>query len=272
MDVLAVAVGAFNPLGADQSLLKTIIPTVLKPYYEHEMNKNFAGTPIRPEQPSYGPEKPDSELHFRSVNPAVKSFTTWLNEATGGNSVRPGAISVSPETIEHIFQFIFGATGAFAARTGTSAYRVATGKTEDMTWNDVPFARRVVEGNSQSYTQRRYYEIKDASELAVIDLKRLAQAGDKAAMDKARKEYAPELAVNKLIDRQDKLLAQMRKTRNTIEGAKDLTTEEREKRIRELEAKMRVVMTPAIRAYNDLVKSKGKPAEPKKAAGDSPAK
>ena len=40
-----------------------------------------------------------------------------LNEFTGGNENQPGKVDISPETLQHLTQFIVGGAGTFGLRS-----------------------------------------------------------------------------------------------------------------------------------------------------------
>jgi hypothetical protein len=250
-DLAVLALESFNPVGGEANLIKTIVPTALKPLYELETNRNFMDAPIMPEQPAYGPPKPDSERHFRSVSAASKWFAKELNELTGGNSVRPGGVSVSPETFDHWVAFVTGGTGAFVNRTSDFFFKAATGRTDDISWNTVPFARRLVEGQNPYYTRSRFYEIKTAAELAELDLKAAARDG---RAQQVRREYRAELVAAGMLKASEKQLREYNQARRLVEANKALSEDQKAQRLKRIDEASHRLMTRIIARYNSEVR------------------
>lgn len=250
-DLLVVAMESFNPIGGEANLIKTIVPTALQPLYELETNRNFMEAPIMPEQPQFGPKKPDSQRHFKSVSAASKAFAQWLNEATGGNTVRPGAIDISPETFDHWVEFMTGGAGAFVNRSSDFFYKVLSGKTDELSWNKVPFARRVVEGQNPYYTRSRFYQIRDAAELASLDLKTAAKDG---RAKEVREKYRPELIAAAMLKDADKTLKDLNKSRRLIEASKTLSEDDKRGRLKRIDDNAQRIMMRITARYNEEVR------------------
>jgi len=139
---LGAAVNAFSPIGVGADPVHTITPTLGKLPYELQTNQNFFGGMIRPDPKAYGADDvPDSHKSFKSVNPLLKQSAEKLNELTGGTAKTEGAISVSPETIEHIMEFVSGGLGKLASNTFASTTQAIKG--EEVDANKIPFKRRV---------------------------------------------------------------------------------------------------------------------------------
>jgi len=139
---------SFSPFGTGE-LARSVVPTALTPIVDLYANTNFAGAPIRPEQPRFGPPKPESELYFPNVNPIAREATRMMNELTGGNVYRPGRIDLNPEEISYVVRFLGGGTGSFLWDSMKLVGDLAQGKTigkeyGDIRLMDVPFARRFV--------------------------------------------------------------------------------------------------------------------------------
>jgi hypothetical protein len=123
-------------------------------------NKNQWGTPIRPERYGRGDTRPDSELYFNNVNPAIKTTTDMLNRLGGGSKTYPGELfdidmSYSPETLEHLISGYFTGLGMSFLR-GT-ALSTKMWKNEDITYKDVPVWRRF-QGEPNDFQVRDEYE------------------------------------------------------------------------------------------------------------------
>ena len=93
----------FNPFqGAD--LIDAMTPTLAKPTEQILRNIKYTGGYIRPDD-KYNPVPP-SENYYDSANPFNIKWTEKLNELTGGTPLRSGAVSVNPENVDHIIDFL----------------------------------------------------------------------------------------------------------------------------------------------------------------------
>ncbi len=145
---------SFNPVGGAGTLINLIAPTAIDPLVDlFATNRDYAGKPIMPDQPQYGPPIPDNQRYWGSVSPNFKVITDTLNKLTGGDDVVPGTIDVSPETLQYLFGVVTGAAGSFYERNADLVAKVLD-PTEDVTFNDIPLARKVV-GSKPSWVDKQ---------------------------------------------------------------------------------------------------------------------
>ena len=138
--MLSLSVNAFSPIGVDtQDPIHTIMPTIIKPFYEIATNRNFFGGNIAPSKNPFASEGADASNYFKSVNPVAKTIATGLNSLTGGTLHGSGWMDISPESIEHIGEFAVGGLGKLIGRTITTGGSILSG--EDVDMNKVPFSR-----------------------------------------------------------------------------------------------------------------------------------
>jgi hypothetical protein len=168
---------AFNPLGGDEGLLKVLSPTLVDPLVEIATNENFAGAKIAPENFPFGPEKPDSQLYFRSVSSMSKATTEWLNSLTGGSKWESGAADISPESIDHLVSFALGGLGRTVGRVIDLPGKAVQGQLEV---KDIPFLRQVVETPNGYVDIERFYGNMEDIEKYRANLKEMP-ASDRAA-------------------------------------------------------------------------------------------
>lgn len=232
---------AANPLYSE-TWWQMASPTLLDPVLEIEFNKNAFGDPIMPEQEPYQPPVPDSQLKFKSVNPALDAIATKLNEATGGDEMRPGAIDVSPESLEYMVEFVTGGIGGLFNRTMATGSSIVTG--EDIPADKIPFVRKVY-GKHSDYTGRQeYYEMRDAVALTEAQIKFYKDKGDRETVAKLREKYAADIKAKAIFDATDKALKPLRKRRDAA-----TTVEERNAIIDKIDARMAL----ARKKYRDLL-------------------
>jgi hypothetical protein len=116
---------------------QAIAPTLVDPIVQIAENRNFAGAKIMPDRNPYDKTPtPDSQLKFRTVNPAAEWAAESLNEITGGSQRKAGMIDISPETIEHLSRFSFGGAGNFAYGMLSGLTKLASGK--ETTFEELP--------------------------------------------------------------------------------------------------------------------------------------
>jgi hypothetical protein len=155
--LVSSTVDAFNPVGGTGSILNFLAPTVADPIVDLVRNRDYADRPIMPDQKQFGPEVPQNQRYWNSVSPVAKDVTDFLNKISGGDEVRPGAIDVSPEVLEYMFGQATGAAGSFYLRNA-DLWQKMTDPAAEFTWNDVPFARRLVGAPSKSIDRSLFYD------------------------------------------------------------------------------------------------------------------
>lgn len=164
-DLLNTMLGSFSPVGVYTeskdfwtSVLKTALPTVATPGFEIATNENFFGAPIKRENLPLAdsPQYPASALSRRSTATAFKNAATFLNSLTGGNEYEPGWLDVSPESMEHLYEYALGGAGTFGLRTSKAVKKWATG--EDIDYRETPFIRRVMREPTTAMNQREYFD------------------------------------------------------------------------------------------------------------------
>lgn len=164
---------SFIPLD-NGSLENFVTPTLLDPAVDLLRNEDFAGRPIMPEGNPYGPDKPDSQRFYPGANSISKAVAAKLNELTGGNEFKPGAIDISPETIDHYLAFWTGGAGSFVQRLARLPEKVMKG--EPISANDIPFVRRVVGSINPQADVGRFYERADTLEQLRVEYDGLRKA------------------------------------------------------------------------------------------------
>jgi conjugative element/phage-associated large polyvalent protein len=136
---MAAALNAFNPLGGDKTIVQTVSPTITDPIVELAINRDWSGKPIKPEQSRFELEKPQSQLYWNRVSPIAKQVSQFLNEMTGGNTIRPGLIDVSPEVLDYLVGEVSGGAGSFVNRVANAAVQWSQGK--EVPVRKIPFVR-----------------------------------------------------------------------------------------------------------------------------------
>ncbi len=165
-DAVNVTMASFNsfvPVGGGAgSPMQAITPTILDPFVQVFENKSFAGIPLMPNTSPFDNPPPDSERYFKSATQLSRDFAQGLNEVMGGSKITPATIggvdfSISPETIDHFWDFSLGGLGRFLSGMGSTAHDVVVNP-EDLELKEIPFLRRIAGEIGDRYTQDKFYE------------------------------------------------------------------------------------------------------------------
>lgn len=152
---------AFSPFGTSPSLPQLIAPSVLDPAVQLAENKSFTGAPIyKSSDQGFGKTdpKPAYLRHFESTPGLWVNISKMLNNVSGGDKVKPGAIDVSPDIMKHVFYTMTGGPG----RTLDQAIDIAQGASrgKDFSVNRVPLLSRFYGENDDVQRERAYYDEK----------------------------------------------------------------------------------------------------------------
>lgn len=156
-----VVLDAFSPLGSSPSLGQLISPSVLDPVVQLTENKSFTGAPVyKSADKGFGKTdpKPAYTRHFDSTPDVWIGASKMLNDATGGDKVKPGAIDINPDILKHVFYTMTGGPGRTLDQAIDMTQAEARGK--EVTVNRVPFASRFYGANDDAQRERTYYDDK----------------------------------------------------------------------------------------------------------------
>jgi Large polyvalent protein associated domain 38/Large polyvalent protein-associated domain 5/ddrB-like ParB superfamily domain/Large polyvalent protein-associated domain 1/ADP-Ribosyltransferase in polyvalent proteins/RadC-like JAB domain len=157
--IAGVFLDAFSPLGTSPSLGQLIAPSVFDPAVQLAENKSFTGAPVyKSADRGFGntDPKPAYTRHFESTPEVWVGASKLLNDATGGDKVKPGAIDISPDILKHVFYTMTGGPGRTLDQAIDSTQASARGK--DVSVNRVPLASRFYGANDDSQRERAYYD------------------------------------------------------------------------------------------------------------------
>lgn len=274
-NVIDTALDAFNPLGAGNTL-QTFTPTIARPAVDIYTNKNFMGIPIKPEQPTFGPQKPESELYFKGVSPYSKAATQKLNELTGGNAMRSGFIDISPETVDYTVKFFTGGPGdtiykmaALAGKFYDTDGQPFTKANLQRMWEETTAQEVPVVGGFTGAKTEHYYPTKfrEASQEAE---QRFGEYKWRGKTDQGVDEYAEKegdvIGMGQVSAKYKSQIADINAAIKEIEADKTLSREEMRKQKKELEKEKEDLMKQYLKDYNEADKQR-KAYKPKKAGG-----
>lgn len=174
-DLVTAVFGAYSPISA-ATPAQMISPVLSDPIVELGENKNWLGIPIYPQ--TYGNQtEPDAYVHFRGATEVSKWVAQTLNGLTGGDFREPGAIDVSPETLDHLSSFVVGSAGAFWGKTADIFAKSMRGDFDSIERRNVPFLRNITSPVGEWVDRDRYYRFGAEVKNAQADRKAYEAAG-----------------------------------------------------------------------------------------------
>ena len=227
-----------------------LLPDVLMFGTEQAMNVNFFGSPIVLPTP-FNEEDPASSVSKRGTLELFKSFASTVNEWTGGTKFKSGVIDMSPDRLQHMFDFMLGGLGRF----GTDAFDTAQKTYEpqaELKNADVPIWRNFVYNPSEYNDQFRYYDNRSETKSNLAQWEDSDSAERRRLVEKDSAELYTRLPM--MMKAADKKLKANRKEIRRLEG---LTQGDRRAialKVRELEAENQLIydkFNKAFKAAND---------------------
>jgi hypothetical protein len=257
-NVSSAILESFNPLGSSVSFWQFVSPTILDPGVQMLENKTWYGGPIYPTK--YDKLQPDSESYFASAPSWAVEMARWLNSATGGNKARSGYIDVSPETIEHLGEFLAGGVGKFMMNAINTGERLIGG--EDWLPEKTPIIRRLYGKTTVESRRREFFEAWDPVDAAHYEVKELTEARQPDAANDARKRYANELRAYPEMKSTLKALQNFRKQREAVEERHDLAEEIKRTKIDDIVKRENEMIVRALTQYHNILKQPSKESLP----------
>jgi N12 class adenine-specific DNA methylase len=155
------------------------IPSSAKPFAEaYIMNKGWTGLPIYKDTP-WNQNDPEWTKAYKNADQTLVGASKWLNEATGGDDFKKGAIDINPAKIEYMLNGVFGGymnTAEKLKKMGETALG-----NRDFDWRNMLLANRIVKSGDERTANRKlqneYFKYKKEYE----DTKRLLNKYESAA-------------------------------------------------------------------------------------------
>lgn len=221
-----------TPIGA---MVKTFTPSLLTPIAEITDNTNRYGKPIAPTPSQWDKSPPpDSTLYWNTASEAGKWIAEMLNRASGGDEIKPGAISISPEWIDHLTAYYTGGVGRTLVQ-GMDLLAKGRDPLEDVTPSDIPvLSRIVVQTQPEFYAKAKFREI--AKELDYAREYREQRQFDK--LTEAQKRTLP------IWESTEKSIAQLNKQLRAARDRKDTAAEQ------QIEERLDQQRKRVVRVYN----------------------
>ncbi len=162
MDFTWGASGNFNALA----------PSAVKPVAEAWTNKSWTGLPVYKDTP-YNKQDPEWTKAFKNTNTFLVKMCKQLNEWTGGDSVKGGAVDLNPAVMEHLLKGYLGGYMQTANQIGKLTGVFGDRENEFRNWPVV--SRFLQEGDERTKWRavtERYFNLKKEAEETDRQLKR----------------------------------------------------------------------------------------------------
>lgn len=167
VDAFTVSMHHFSPrslhavrddIGTGGAALQAAIgvaPDALAFVAEQGFDVNFFGAPVVIPTPYTDP--PASSVSKRGTLEVFKSFASEMNSLTGGTDSVSGGIDISPDRIQHAFDWMLGGLGRFGTDAVDTAQKTMTPE-DNLKESDFPISKRFYFNPSEYNDQFRYYD------------------------------------------------------------------------------------------------------------------
>lgn len=247
VDLASVFLGAFSPVGQAGSMLQYAAPTVADPLIQWAENKNFAGNPLRREQHPFGTPKPEYQMGFKSTSAPAKWLTEALNDATGGNEVRPGLLDLNPALFDFAVASIAGGMGKTTLQTLSAPVKIAND--EELQAREIPFLNIFLSAKPEYQVESKYYDALRSVNTAKDELKNYR--GNAEMIAQLRAEHGNEIRLVPLAKATQDKLADLRKRDLKLDKLDPPNKRELRKAIEE---KKRAVMARFNKRYREALR------------------
>ena len=237
-----VFLDAFSPMGQNGSLLQFAAPTIADPFVQWAENKKFTGNPLRKDQLPFGVPKPEYQMGFKSTSAPAKAIAEFMNDASGGNEVRPGLINMNPAAFDFAVTSLLGGAGRTYLQMFSLPVKAALG--DEIQAREVPVVNIFASAKPEYQIERNFIEHLRAVQTVQEELKHYR--GDPKQIELIREQHPGELRLIGQAKMLQNALEHIRKQERLIEKDKAEGWRDREKA---LEDRKRVFMAGFNRRY-----------------------
>ncbi|WP_460553931.1 LPD38 domain-containing protein [Comamonas piscis] len=246
-DMAAIALNAYNPFGGSDNMMQMFTPTWADPAIALATNKDWMGKSIFKEVRDINHPTPGHARVKDSTALPYRWAARGINAATGGSEWEQGAVSPTPETIQHLVEQAFGGVLREANKLGATATAAATG--EELAPHQWFLAGRVYGNttgmNGQSGT---YYDNTKRINVALAEAKARVERGEDVDAVLKDVPLAKAAGVEKLAD---KRVSELTKLLRKVQAGDAPDKKDQVKAInKEIEGTMRLLN----QAVSDVVK------------------
>jgi hypothetical protein len=251
LHMTSVTFGSINPFGGaidvtdGVQVLMAVMPTLADLPLQLATERGTFGTPSAPTKSAFD-KKPDSERMFTSQQGTVPArIAQALNELTGGNEAKEGAVSVTPGTVQTLISSTTGGLGSFIEQVGSSILAMS-GDDKDIKAAKIPFLNKFYGEVDETANIRtagdRAREIKKVAD----EVKEQARVGLEPKLDDDEKRL---LNLAGVADAYNAALAQMRKQEIQIIRDPKMTDAQKNLERRQIQVERDKMATEVNREY-----------------------
>jgi hypothetical protein len=256
-NILGTFRDAFNPVGGGESFLNFVAPTIADPLVDIARNRDFADRPIVPERGGFGVQPPESQKYWNNTFAPFVGISSFLNEVTGGTTVIPGAVDISPNMINYLFNFATGAVGKFVERSFTTATTtipyMLVGDFSEVEAREIPLARSLI-GNVTSRNDMERYMQRTQEVLQIRQEIRAAnEAGDSERVAAAFERYPGQIEIMDSINKLSRDRSKLTRDINSISRNENIPEDVKRDLIKQLRDQQNQLVGLANRLYNQRV-------------------
>ena len=251
LHMTSVTYGSINPFGGavdvtdGVQVLLAVMPTLADLPIQLATERGTFGTPSAPTKSPFD-KKPDSERMFTSQQGTVPArIAQVLNEMTGGNEAKEGALSVAPGTIQTLISSTTGGLGSFIEQVGSSILAMS-GDDKDIKAAKIPFLNKFYGEVDETANIRaagdRAREIKKVAE----EVKEQVRVGLEPKLDDDEKRL---LNLAGVADAYNQAISQMRKQEIQIIRDPKMTDAQKNLERRQIQIERDKLATEVNREY-----------------------
>jgi hypothetical protein len=203
-----------------------------------------------PAETPYSLPKPNSQRYFGGVTKQSKAVTEFLNSATGGDKVIPGALDFSPALLDYYAGYFTGGLGKSVGQATNSIATLAEGSIPKA--SEIPAFSRFM-GEKSDWTDYSNYtqNLRPAILLAEKRVEMATEARNTQLVGEIRKESRAQLSMVEQIKATDKQLNALRRLENDVKLNNQLTDEQKASKLEDLRGKRQLAMTRVLKTAND---------------------
>lgn len=238
MDFTWGASGNFNALA----------PSAVKPVAEAWTNKSWTGLPVYKDTP-YNKQDPEWTKAFKNTNTFLVKMCKQLNEWTGGDSVKGGAVDLNPAVMEHLLKGYLGGIMQTADQFGKLGETVfGDRENEFRNWPVVSrFLREGDERTKWRAVTERYFNLKKEAEETDRQLKRYKRLTELGEDHQADIDELIKTDAYKRMEVYDFFENDIQKIQDVLKR-NDLSDEER----KQVEGKLNEIRLELLKAVDEL--------------------
>ena len=220
--------------------LHPFIPSVIKPLAETAGNRSWTGMPIYRDSP-FNENDPEWTKAYSNTNKTLVSAAEWLNEISGGDKYKKGAIDINPAQVEYMLNGYFGGVSSTINKLANTGEMMIGER--DFDWRNVPIANRVLTRGDERTEQRKirndYFKYKERCEETKRLLKKYEAEADNGVFEYAeRLNFLNNSKDYGLYEIYDEIQPDINSIRKEMKDATDEERKELEKEERALQKEM----------------------------------